>query len=400
MIFGTFLIKIVNIFLRLSNSYCINIVIYSTMRLEGGITMYTINMLSKADSIKGQGVGSAYLEQVALVKEELSSWYTVTVNSKKPGNITHYHSINFRYFLSIPFAKLKGTAVGYVHFLPETLENSIRLPFIIKNIFYWYVIRYYKSMDLLVTVNPCFIEKLAAYGIDKEKVTYIPNYVSEKEFHPISYMTKEQLKEKYGLSKDKFVVLTVGQLQLRKGIMEFLEIAKKMPEYQFVWAGDFSFGRITDGYDIIKEVRKSPPANVIFLGLVEREHMNEIYNLADVMFLPSFSELFPMTILESMNSSIPILLRDLDIYDDILFDFYLKGNSNEEFISIIQQLKSDPDFNQKAIAMSDKGRMFYCKEHVAKMWNTFYREALFYRKSEVKVSDCKKLLLAKRKTGD
>lgn len=362
--------------------------------------MYTINMLSKADSVKGQGVGSAYLEQVALVKEELSSLYHVTVNSKKFGNITHYHTINFRYFFTIPFAKLKGTAVGYVHFLPETLENSIRLPRWMKIPFYWYVIQYYKSMDLLVTVNPCFIDKLAAYGIDPKKVTYIPNYVSEKEFHPIPNVSKNNLKEKYGLTPDKYTVLTVGQLQMRKGIMDFLEIAKKMPEVQFVWAGDFAFGRISDGYEAIKEARVNPPKNVHFLGLVDRENMNEIYNLADVMFLPSYSELFPMTILESMNSSIPILLRDLELYEDILFDYYLKGNSQEEFITLISKLKDDSSFQKKASEMSGKGRDFYCKEHVASMWNKFYKAALLYKKSSVKVAGYNKFMLSKRKVGD
>jgi 1,2-diacylglycerol-3-alpha-glucose alpha-1,2-galactosyltransferase len=34
--------------------------------------MYSINMLSSADKVKGQGVGAAYLEQVALVNNGLS----------------------------------------------------------------------------------------------------------------------------------------------------------------------------------------------------------------------------------------------------------------------------------------------------------------------------------------
>lgn len=342
--------------------------------------MYTINMISKADSVKGQGVGSAYLEQVALVKEELNDRFFVTVNGKKISNITHYHTINFPFVFTIPFAKVMGTAVGYVHFLPETLDESIHLPKIIKNIFYWYVIRFYKSMDLLVTVNPCFIDKLEAHGIDRRKITYIPNYVSQKDFYPIKDCNKGQLKEKYGLAPDKFTVLTVGQLQIRKGIMEFIGLAKKMPDIQFVWAGDFSFGKISDGYEKIKHIRANPPSNVTFLGFVERENMNELYNMADVMFLPSYNELFPMTVLESMNCGIPILLRDLDLYQDILFDFYLKGNENKEFNHILRKLQQDPDFYQQAKDMSFHGGEFYCREHVAQMWSRFYRKAVCYKK--------------------
>ena len=103
-------------------------------------------------------------------------------NKKTPCEITHYHSINPEYYLSISKAKSQGAAVGYVHFLPETVENSISLPRWAKNVFYKYMISFYKRMDYLVTVNPVFIEKLAAYGIPRNKVTYIPNVVSEERF--------------------------------------------------------------------------------------------------------------------------------------------------------------------------------------------------------------------------
>ena len=63
------------------------------------------------------------------------------------------------------------------------------------------------------------------------------------------------------------------------------------------------------------------PSNVHFLGLVERERMNEFFNMGDVMLQLSFEELFPMTILESMNANIPLLLRDLREYRPILFDY-------------------------------------------------------------------------------
>lgn len=342
--------------------------------------MYTINMISRADTVKGQGVGSAYLEQVALVKEELSDRFFVTVNSKRISNIMHYHTINFDFIFTIPFAKIMGTAVGYVHFLPETLDESICLPKIVKNIFYWYVIKFYKSMDLLVTVNPCFIEKLEAYGIDRRRVTYIPNYVSQNEFYPIENCDKARLKEKYDLDPNKFTILTVGQLQIRKGIMEFIILANKMPDMQFVWAGDFSFGKISDGYDKIKHIRANPPSNVKFLGFVERENMNELYNMADVMLLPSYNELFPMTVLEAMNCGIPILLRDLDLYEDILFDFYLKGHENKDFFQILRKLQRDPVFYENAKEKSFRGGQFYCREHVAQMWSRFYRKAVCYKK--------------------
>ena len=65
--------------------------------------MKTINMLSKADTVEGQGVLSAYLEQVELVKSELGDTFSVSVNQRFPSDIVHYHTINLEYFLTLPW---------------------------------------------------------------------------------------------------------------------------------------------------------------------------------------------------------------------------------------------------------------------------------------------------------
>lgn len=336
--------------------------------------MISINMLSKADKIKGQGVLSAHDEQVNLVKNELLE-YDIVENEMKFCNIMHYHTINPEYYFTIPFAKRRGKTIAYVHFVPETLEKSINLIEPFKTLFYKYVISFYKSVDHLVVVNPYFINVLEKYGINRKKITYIPNFVSSKNFYALDEERKNVVKEKYNLDKNKFTVLSVGQLQTRKGVLDFIEIARKMPDVQFVWAGGAVFGKMSSGYEKIKyELENNLPNNVHFLGLIDRNYMNEIYNIADVMFLPSYEELFPMSILEAMCINVPILLRDLDIYKSILPDYYIKGKNNDDFITKINLLKDDFDFYNKAVIMSSNGGKFYSKEHVASLWREFYND--------------------------
>lgn len=344
--------------------------------------MPVINMLSSADKVKGQGVGSAYLEQLELMKTGLDENYQVVVNEPRCTDIMHYHTIDLKHYMTLQVVKAKKSiTVGAVHFLPETMDGSVKLPKVATQVFYKYIIDFYKSMDHLVTVNPVFIDKLEAYGIPRSKVTYIPNVVSKRNFYKMSDEEKKVLRKKYEIEPNKFVVLCAGQLQIRKGIFDFIEIAKALPEIQFIWAGGFSFGNITSGYKEVKEMLENPPTNVKFTGIVEREQMNELYNIADLMFLPSYSELFPMIILEAMNCNTPILLRDLDIYPRILFDFYMKGNSNQEFIDYILKLKEQPDFKAHWMEMSNKGSLFYSRENVLKMWQSFYDSILCEHKN-------------------
>jgi len=336
--------------------------------------MPTINMLSSADKFKGQGVGSAYLEQVNLVQNGLDKEYKVVINKKAITEIMHYHTIDLKHYLSVPFAKRKGITVGYVHFLPETIEGSIKLPKLIKEIFYKYIISFYNKMDYLVTVNPNFIPKLEAYNIDRKKITYIPNFVSTEKFYKLSIENKLIAKEKLKIPKDAFVVLGVGQVQTRKGVIDFINIAKKLPDIQFVWAGGFSFGNITDGYKELKNQMDNAPENILFTGIVERDLMNDIYNVSDVLFMPSYNELFPMSILEAMNTHTPILLRDLELYEDILFDYYLKEHDNDGFIRAIQKLKNDLDYYNQAKEKAIRGHNFYSRESVLSMWRDFYNK--------------------------
>ena len=334
--------------------------------------MITINMLSRADSVKGQGVLSAYQEQVKLVKEELADEFLCYENRNAFCDIMHYHTINPEFYAMRQLSRGRSVSVGYVHFLPETLDKSLKLPDHIRDVFYRYVIRFYKSMDYLVTVNPYFIGELEKYGISREKVTYIPNFVSEEQFYPLPPEEKAALREKYGIPEGKFIVFCAGQLQRRKGFFDYIELARRMPDVLFLWAGSFAFGLISDGHDEIKAILENPPENFRLLGLVERERMNELYNLTDLMLLPSFEELFPMTILEAMNCHTPILLRDLDIYHDILFDFYLRADGVDGFEQEIRRLQQDAAYYQEAEARSAKGHAFYSKENVARMWRTFY----------------------------
>lgn len=333
-----------------------------------------INMLSNADKVNGQGVKSAYLEQVALIQNELNDLFDVVINDKQPADILHCHTILPNYLMKMK--KHQSQNVVYVHFLPDTLDGSIRLPHLIFQFFKKYVIYFYNAADYLIVVNPMFINDLVACGIDQKKIRYIPNYVSHETFYKEDENKRIDTRRLYGIHENDFVVLGVGQVQTRKGIKDFVEVAKSLPHITFIWAGGFSFGKMSDGYDEFNEIYHHPPLNVHFIGIVAREKMNDIYNMADVLFMPSYNELFPMSILEAINSQKPLILRDLDLYKDILFEKYLCSHDNDGFIKHIKDLQENHDLYQKYSQLSYEISQYYTKEHVKNMWKDFYLSIL------------------------
>lgn len=344
-----------------------------------------INMLSKADSVDGQGVGSAYLEQVALVKES-NDLFDVKVNAHGHFDIVHVHSVNPSFYFKM---NKRNVNVCYVHFIPSTLDGSIKLPKPLFYIFKKYVIRFYKKADEIVVVNPIFAKPLIDLGIKKENITYIPNYVSKDQFHKISDQERIALREKYGIDKDKFVVLGCGQVQTRKGVVDFIKVAKENKDVSFVWAGGFSFGKMTDGYKELKEIMDNPPDNVKFIGIIPRKEMNGIFNMCDVLFMPSFSELFPMSILEAVNSEKPVMLRDIELYQDILFMKYLKGKNVDDWTKILLELKNNKEFYDKASQDSKYLADYYSKEHVSEIWREYYPRIFEKNKANKKIKPSK-----------
>lgn len=341
-----------------------------------------INMLSMADSVDGQGVGSAYLELMKLLNEDGKNDFEIFLNKGTKYDIIHAHTVEPRNYLKLKFSK--NPTVAYVHFLPDTLDGSIKLPKPIFKIFKKYVISFYKSADYLVVVNPIFKKDIAKAGIKEDKITYIPNFVSKEMFYKKTDKEIKDIRKKLGIKENKFVVLGAGQIQNRKGVIDFVEVAKKLPKIDFIWAGGFSFGGITDGHHDLKKIMENPPKNVRFLGIVPRNEMNDLFNASDLLFVPSYNELFPMTILEAISTDTPILLRDLELYEDILFKKYLKGSNNDEFSEIIKLLSKDKKEYQKQVENAKEISEFYSKEHVYKMWKEFYTEIAKKKKKEKK----------------
>ena len=84
-------------------------------------------MYSSADKVDGQGVGSAYEEQVALIKEGADDLFDVTINdwTTKP-DIQHFHTIDPTFFVKMQ--DKKAVNIAYCHFLPETVDESLKIP--------------------------------------------------------------------------------------------------------------------------------------------------------------------------------------------------------------------------------------------------------------------------------
>lgn len=329
-----------------------------------------VGMCSLATSVKAQGVGSAYEEMIHLLAEYGKGEIEILRRGLAGSDIIHFHTLEP---FSLLYMKLtRKPTIASVHFVPETMKGSLRLPRPFQLLLDRYMLFFYRSADYLHIVHPDTADILEKYGINKDRIFCIPNVVSEKGFMHMGEAERAKIRKRFGYRGSDFIVMGSGQIQSRKGVEDFVQVARQMPDTKFVWAGGFSFGTLSAGYPELKALLSHPPDNLIFTGIMPRADVCELLNAADLFFLPSFHEQFSMSILEAAAVGKPILLRDLPSYRIVYANRYLCGSTVSDFVSIIRKLQDNRDLLRKMGRLSEEISAVYTGQKIYELWKAAY----------------------------
>ena len=105
----------------------------------------SINMLSIADTVKGQGVETAYNELIELLNKYGKDKFEIVKNKGLNYDILHMHTVNPISYLKQRFTN--NVTLTYVHFMPTTLDGALKIPKILINGYAWWVKRCYLKSD-------------------------------------------------------------------------------------------------------------------------------------------------------------------------------------------------------------------------------------------------------------
>lgn len=294
----------------------------------------TINIISETPYFpKAQGVHTAFINQYQMLKRTKE---TILLNSYKKADITHIHTVGLYAFYK---ALRNHPCVITAHIIPDSLIGSLKGATVLGGLSTFYLKNYYNTADLVLAVAPQVKEELIKIGVTT-RIEIFPNPIDTQLFkNDISLRKKGRNRLK--LPEDAFVILGVGQVQTRKGIDDFIEVAKQLPQMSFVWVGGTPFSGLTDQGTILPKLLKHLPPNVQFPGIVDYEDMPAIYNASDIFFFPSNQETQGLVIIEAASSGRPLILRDLTEYKTLYKSNYLAGKTREDFITLLQRLHTN-----------------------------------------------------------
>ncbi len=260
--------------------------------------------------VEKSGVGRAILHQIETLKRA-----GVSITNRN-AQIIHVNTILPSSFFAALFARLRGkNVVYYGHSTEEDFRNSFVGSNLFSSAFKMWLKACYSLGNVILTPTEYSAKLLKAYGF-KQPIYNISNGV-DTDFFKQNAEQGENFRKRYGFSSSDKVIISVGHLIERKGIIDFIDLAKSMPNTTFMWFGSTPSNMITSN---VKHAIKNAPKNVIFAGYVSREDLRDAYCGADLFAFMSHEETEGIVVLEALACKIPMVVRDIPVYSSWLTD--------------------------------------------------------------------------------
>lgn len=283
------------------------------------------------ENIKQSGVGKAAEHQKAAL-DAAGIEYTMDPNDDY--DILHINTIFVKSLSTIKKARKKGAKIIYhAHSTPEDTRNSFIFSNLVTWFLKWYLKKLYNSADLVITPTPYSKNLLLNHGVNVPIIA-LSNGVNLNKFCPSDEKTKEFL-DYFSLKENEACVVSAGLWIKRKGILDFIEVAKRMPEVKFIWFGYTNPKLIPR--KIRNAIKTDHPKNCIFPGYMSGNVFEGAFSGASMFFFPSLEETEGIVILEALSSKTLTVTRDIPVYDGWMKDGVncYKGHDIDDFVKII-----------------------------------------------------------------
>lgn len=199
--------------------------------------------------------------------------------------------------------------------------------------------------------------------VSKQQIKLMYNCIDTVQMSPKSVADKKTYMNIYGIPANKKIILFAGRLCKDKGIEEVIKSIKLLdnPKYVLVVVGSnfYNSGIVSPYEEYLQELSSEIQDQITFTGFVDYSLMPYIYNMADVVVLPSvWEEPAGMTIIEAMACGKPVITTDSGGIPEYVGEKNcILLQKNERLIeNIADNIKRILDNNDYSCSLCKKGR--------------------------------------------
>lgn len=299
---------------------------------ETGVGRYTRNLVNGID-ILSSSKGFKHELFVFLRKNEFTTLEFNSTNVKKVLADISWHSLSEQVF----FTKiLRREKLDLMHFPYFSLPISYRKPYVVT--IHDLIINRFPTGKASTLPTPIYWGKWFGYkfilkrGISNAKKIIVPSHAVEQE-----------LKEQFGVSKDKVSVIHEGGFEDQDsgegknvlGKKYFLKVGNAYPHknvntllnaFSKVYSKDQSIYLVLAAKRdffykrILEKITYPLMSNIIFIENPTDKELKNLYRNAVATIVPSFMEGFGLTAIEALSCGCPILLSDIPVHREICKD--------------------------------------------------------------------------------
>lgn len=241
-----------------------------------------------------------------------------TLNPKDDYDILHINTYFPKSYLMAKRAKKKGKKIVYhAHSTEEDYKNGFILSKQTSKLFKKWLIKCYSLGDVIVTPTLYSKKLLENYkGLENKKIYAVSNGI-ELDFFKKDEKLGKKFRKDYGYKDDDKVIFGVGLYIERKGIVDFVSLAKRFPQYKFIW---FGYSPLSATTKKVRDAVNTKLDNLVFAGYVEQDVIKGAMNGADLYLFPTLEETEGIPIIEACACMQNAIIRDIPIFDGWLTD--------------------------------------------------------------------------------
>ena len=227
-------------------------------------------------------------------------------------DVVHINTYGPRSFLLLHAAKRRGKKViMHGHSTREDFENSFIGSNFFAPLFGKYLAHMYQKADYVITPSEYSKHLIQSYGVTTPIIAVSNGIDLEK--YKKDPKKEEVFRKHFNIQEGQKVVICAGLYFKRKGIEDFVEVARRMPDVRFIWLG--SINKWIIPRKIRRLVEKDHTSNVEFPGYFKGAVFQGAMTGSDAFFFPSYEETEGIVVLEALASHQHTVLRDIPVYN-------------------------------------------------------------------------------------
>jgi glycosyltransferase involved in cell wall biosynthesis len=265
------------------------------------------------------------------------------------------------------------------HSIYENFCHYIPLP---KSAVRWYSIQgsisFSNKCDLVIVPTRSVYELVTARGV-RAKVEIVPTGLDLSKFRDLN---PEAVRDRYGISRDKKLVLYLGRMSREKAVgfilRSFYHLLTRRGDVLLMLTGDLENREIPDLIDQLDIGRY-----VILTGGVSYDQIQHYYAAADVFALASYGETQGLVLVEAMAAGTPVVAVDAIGVRDIVqngSNGFLTPRDGSVFNERIEAILDNQELSQRLSQGGLKTSQLYSIDRLAGRMLELYGELIKERK--------------------